>query len=488
MSQDRKNREKGFIITYILVFAVVFAILLSALLGFILSQLRVSKQEAASEQALYIAEAGLNRYRWYLVHKSQELLGGEELGCPPSGCIGCEECEYEFSLPGLGVVGGYTLEVEEVRPCGITTAVTVTAEAWSNNFPNSKRKVELKYIKPSVADYSYILNHNVWAGSDRTIAGPYHSNGGIRMDGENNSLVSSEQVEWLCTDSYGCSPCPDECDYVGGEGCICPGVFTTANGNEELFELDAGHFDFEGITVNLNQIKGLTKDDGKGLYLPPSGELGYHVILNGRQLIAREILELSAVRAYSEEDGNFWEYSIISQESAAEYYELEDCGLVFMEDNVWIEGELAGKITFVSADLIDEEKEADVWLKDDIEYLNGLGEDALVLAGQRNVLITPDSPDYMDLYGVFIAQTGRFGRNYYSPWQYPQYAKKERLVIYGSIISNGRVGTKWTSGGSWVSGYGERQNFYDSELSADPPPFLPCLSDEFGFIKWHEVN
>jgi len=167
-----KHEQKGFIITYILVFAVIFGILLTALLGFILSQMRISKYEAASEQSLYIAEAGLNRYRWYLIHQSQQLLLGNELGCPLSDCSECEECEYEFDLPGVGVIGGYTLDVEEARPCGITTAVTVTAEAWTNDFPDSKRKVKLRYVKPSVADYSYILNYNVWAGPDRVIAGP----------------------------------------------------------------------------------------------------------------------------------------------------------------------------------------------------------------------------------------------------------------------------------------------------------------------------
>jgi len=483
-----KHKQKGFIITYILVFAVIFAILLTALLGFILSQMRASKHEVASEQALYIAEAGLNRYRWYLIHQSQQLLSGDELGCPPSDCLECGECEYEFNLPGVGVIGGYSLIVEEVRPCGITTAVTVIAEAWTNDFPNSKRKVKLRYIKPSVADYSYILNHNVWAGSDRVIAGPYHSNGGIRMDGENNSLVSSEQSEWICTTSYGCSPCPSECNYILDRGCVCPGVFTTANGQDDLFVTDANHFDFEGITVNLNQIKGFTKEEDKGLYLPPSEELGYHVILNNRQLIVKKILELSRVRAYNEEMGDFWEYSIISEESVPEYYTLGDCGLVFIEDDIWIEGELSGKLTLISADLIDEEKETNVWLKGNIEYFNGIGADGLVLVGQHNVLITPDSPDYMDLYGVFIAQNGHFGRNHYSLWQYSRYAKKEELTVYGSIVSNGRVGTQWTSGGSWVSGYRVRYNIYDSKLSIDPPPFLPCLTEEFGFREWHEIQ
>jgi len=64
---DNTISKKGFIITYILVFGFVFLILLAGLLGFILSQLKQAEYELAMEQALYVAEAGLNRYRWYLV-------------------------------------------------------------------------------------------------------------------------------------------------------------------------------------------------------------------------------------------------------------------------------------------------------------------------------------------------------------------------------------------------------------------------------------
>jgi len=217
----RTNRQKGFIITYILIFVSVFLILLTALLSFILFQLKQAKYELAMEQSLYVAEAGLDRYKWYLVHESQEFFNQEEIGCPPSDCQDCSPCEYEFKLPGLGVIGKYQLEIEENRPCGITTGVSVMVTGWTSQFPNLQRTIKVRYTRPTVAEYAYILNHNVWAGADRVILGPYHSNGGIRMDGRNNSLVTSEQTEWTCTSSYGCASCPDECEHVGGQGCVC---------------------------------------------------------------------------------------------------------------------------------------------------------------------------------------------------------------------------------------------------------------------------
>ncbi len=489
-----RYNKSGFITLYILVFGVVFLILLAALLGFILSQMRQARHELAQEQALHIAEAGLHRYWWYLVHKGEEILEGEEVGCPPSPCQDCPECEYEFTLPGLGTMGEYSLEVEEIRTCGVTGAIGVTATGWTKDFPALQRRIGIRYIQPSVAEYSFILNDNVWAGPDRNIMGPYHSNGGIRMDGQNNSLVTSEQEEWVCTDSFGCSPCPDVCQIKAGQGCVCPGVFTTAHGNQELFRSGAPHFDFEGITVDLARIKNLT-EQGEGLYFPPSEKgkspvqrSGYHVILKGRDIEVREIVLLSEIRAYSEEDNYHWEESIIKNSAASESYSLGECGLLFFEDDVWIEGQVEGKLTIASANLITPGKNTNVWLKDDITYTTGSKEDGLVLIGQGSVLIAPDAPDYLDLHGIYIAQTGRFGRNHYDASWYPQYAKKEELKIQGTIVSNKRVGTKWTSGGVWVSGYSQRENIYDPQLSYYPPPFLPTISENFRYKGWEEIR
>lgn len=489
----KKIKNKGFIITYILVFGWIFLLLLASLLNFILFQFRQAKHELAYEQALHIAEAGINRYRWYLTHRSQELFEGGKINCPPSDCVDCTVCEYELRLAGLGVVGRYRLEVEEERPCGITTAVRVTAIGWTTQFPNIQRRIRVQYIRPTVAEYSYILNSNVWAGADRVITGLYHSNGGIRMDGQNNSLVTSAQAEWICTSSYGCSPCPLVCQYQIGVGCVCPGVFTTANAEERFFRTGVFRFDFEGITVDLGRIKRLTQPlpegEGRGLYLPPSGKKGYHVIINGRELSVRKIRELSRVWAYNRQVGSyFWEYSIISEVGSAVNHSLGDCGLIFIEDDVWLEGEVEGNITLAVADLITPGIERNVWLKNDIIYREGGDADGFALISQHNILITPDSPNYLELYGVYIAQLGFFGRSHYHPFWYPAYAKKEELSIFGSIISNGRVGTKWSSGGTFLSGYRKRESIYDPDLSFNPPPFLPSTSEEFSYKGWEEIQ
>jgi hypothetical protein len=104
------------------------------------------------------------------------------------------------------------------------------------------------------------------------------------------------------------------------------------------------------------------------------------------------------------------------------------------------------------------------------------------VVGERNVLISPNSPNQMELRGIFIAQKGRFSRNHY-PGNI-----KDKLEIYGSIISNGRVGTQWVSGSQVISGYLKRESYFDSNLVYNPPPFVPYITPDFKIVKWEETK
>lgn len=484
-------KEKGIITTYALVFGAIFLILLTGLLGFVLLQLKQSAKEIAEREALHVAESGLNYYRWHLRHFPNDLQDGESWCCTSTPCEVCGPYVHSYSDSLDKVQGKFSLKIDGNIQCGKVTSVAITSTGWSNDFPELKRKVRVKYIHPSVADYAYLLDHNVWAGSDREIKGPYHSNKGIRMDGENNAVVSSAKEEWACTDSYGCDSCPTDsgCEYQEGS-CMCPGVFTTANGNEELFEYPVTRFPFEGITMDLAQIKDLTKSQGKGIYLPPSGEEGYYVILNKDTMDVYEITDLNPVRAYNEEEGEHWEYSEISSKNKIDTYSIpENCGLVFVEDDLWIEGEIQGKVTITAADLAHSNEEANVWLTGNILYTTRDGSDGLVLLGEHNNLIGLDVPESMELHGIYIAQTGHFGRNHYSCWYYPEDCLKDSLEIFGSVVSKGRVGTQWVnSWGGIASGFEKRENIYDPQQSYNPPAFLPYTSEVFQFKDWEELQ
>jgi hypothetical protein len=54
------------------------------------------------------------------------------------------------------------------------------------------------------------------------------------------------------------------------------------------------------------------------------------------------------------------------------------------------------------------------------------------------------------------------------------------MNIYGTVVSKGRVGTKWGT----ISGYATRIDNYDSSLFNDPPPLTPYTEDTYKFVQW----
>jgi len=156
------------------------------------------------------------------------------------------------------------------------------------------------------------------------------------------------------------------------------------------------------------------------------------------------------------------------------------CSLIFVEDNLWTEGEIKGKITIASANLIDPNLDTDVILPGNIDYTLNDGSDGLTLIAERNVSIGPQSPNEMELRGVFLAQKGRFARNHY-PGNF-----REKLEIVGTVGSKGRVGTQWTSGSQIVSGYLSRETTIDNNLLYLAPPFTPAVGSEYEIINWQE--
>ena len=465
--------QRGIIITYVLVFGAIFLILLGGLLGFILLQLRISAQKVAWNESLHIAEAGVNYYRWCLNNEVSQ------------NCL----TEKDYFDPAGNPIGKFSLQITPTISCGEMVQREIISTGWTDKFPQLKRKVSVLYARESVAKYSYILNNNVWIGEDHEIRGPYHSNGGIRMDGENQSLVTSAKENWVCTSSFGCSPCPtaNGC-WVEGANCVCPGVFTTTqNSNPDLFSFPIPSFDFTGITIDLAQMK--SSAQSAGIYLPPSVDInpqgkGYHLkFKNNGTFETWVITGLSPTYAYSLEEGWHYDYFTITSEYLYNTHTIPSaCSAIFIEDNIWPEGIVKGKVTVASANLINPNLDTDVILAANIDYSVKDGSDGFALIGERNVLIGPQSPNQMELRGIFVAQKGRFSRNHYPD------NIREKLEIYGSIISSGRVGTKWISGSQIVSGYLKRESYFDSNLVYSSPPFVPYISPDFVIVNWEEIE
>jgi hypothetical protein len=373
--------------------------------------------------------------------------------------------------------------------------------------PSLRRTITARYAQPTVAEYAFIINANVWAGADRTIRGPYHSNQGIRMDGTNLSTVTSGLTDWTCTGSFGCSP-----------NQTFPGVTTTANGNPLLFEFPSAPINFVDLTIDLVNMKDRALNNN-GWFFPDSGggNEGYRVVFNGDGTFTiYTVTDTTNYWGYSSAAGWEFEDNVIANESAGTTYSINnDCPLIYVEDRVWLEGTLDQKVTIAAADTTDVSDNPNIILEGDIEYNNPLTDGLLAIA-ENNVLLGVTVPDDMEVNGIFVAQDGRYGRNMYCdpaldgggcwrcvderwwgcadwddfsmPGSLVNFATRNTLTMNGTVVSNGRVGTKWSQGGTYVSGFDTRFNSYDRNLVDNPPPLVPNTSDVYEFTEWREVD
>lgn len=456
----------------VMVFMGVFAMVVSMLAGYLLTQAKVGRAKLAREQALSIAEAGLEYYRWFLAHNPNDLTNG--IGQPGPYA-------YAVNDPEGGAMGAASITVAGNSVCGVVQSVDITSEGTANADSRFTRTLTARYMRPSVAEYSHIINSNVWAGADRNIVGPYHSNGGIRMDGTNNSTVTSAVSTWTCTSSFGCSPSQSK-----------PGVWGAGSGSA-LWEFPVPNFNFAGITSNFGTLKGYAQT--QGLYfdtVSTSGQRGYHMILQSNGTV--NVYRVNSTNWHSTihiDNLSQWvrDYDQITNETLLGNYPIPSgCSVIFAEDNIWLEGTVAGKVLIVAADP-EASYNPTIILQGNISYTSASGSVGLTAIAEQSVLYGYNIPNAMSVRGIFVAQSGYYGRNLYPCW-YAPYDKRTSLSLHGSVVSNGRVGTKWSysaSGcsGQW-SGFNTRTDTYDRLLAFSPPPFTPFASADHTFITWKE--
>jgi hypothetical protein len=469
---NKTSTRGGYLMVMVLVFAGIFLTIVTSFVIFIVTQSRLIEQKINFEQSGQIAEAGLNYFRWYLAHYPNSTT---------TSYTGI------YKDPEGGDIGEYTISVASTTFCGVIASRQVTSVGHTYADPGVIRTMSARYARPNVASYAYILNSSVWAGPDRIINGPYHSNGGVRMDGTNNSSVTSGVSTWSCTSTFGC-----------GVTVTRNGVFTTtANANTALFDFPAAPVDFAGITLDLTDIHNRAQTGG-GIVLPPSGGYGYRVIFNSNNTITVRPVT-GTTQYWGSTNGSTWaqERHVVSAVGAAQTYTIpSSCPVISVQDKIWLEGTIPTKVT-ISA--FSSSSDPSIVLQNNITYTSATTSGLLAIA-EQDVLIGVDVPNDMTLNGIFIAQNGRYGRNHYCascsdggnsrglPNSLDSYVIRNSETLNGTVVSNGRVGTQWTAGGVTVSGFQDRYTSFDRNLVENPPPFIPETSDVYEFNDWRDSN
>jgi len=470
-----------------LVFGSIAVVMIGALVSWAGVNIKASRLAVYREQALQIAEAGIDYYRWHLAHASTDYQDG-------TGAPGPYVHDF-FDKDGIKI-GTFTLEI--TPPTVGSTLVRIKSTGHVLADPSTSRSIITGLAIPSLAKYAIASNSDIRFGEGTEVFGPIHSNGGIRFDGLAHNLVTSSRASY------------DDPDHSGG---VEFGVHTHVNAppgsgtNTSFRPLEAPPssipsrtdvfvagrtfpvpaIDFLGFTSDLAQIKADAQASGR--YFASSGALGYRVLFKTDDTFdLYRVNNLTTPAGGCSESTTGWgTWSIRTTGGSQTFlanYSIPANGLIFIEDHVWVEGQInSARVTVAAGRFPDNAStRPNILINNNLLYTNYDGQDVIALIAQGNITAGLSSLDTLRVDAALVAQNGRAGRFHYSSSCGTGY-NRTAITLYGMIASNSRYGFAYTDG----TGYDTRNIIYDANLLYGPPPSFPLTSDQYQIVSWQEL-
>jgi hypothetical protein len=474
------------------------------------SSVKIAKSTLYKEQALQIAEAGIDYYRWHLAHSPSDFQDGTGTSGPYT---------HIFNDKDGNAIGSFILTI--TPPITGSTIVTIKSEGRVDAYPNVKRIVQTKLAIPSFAKFAIVADDFMRFGAGTEVFGPIHSNKGIRFDGIAHNLITSAVSSYddpdHCESGHWTGPWWNQtwvCDINTNEFGVHTHVLSNGTVSNTFRALEAPPTtpvqartdvfitgrqfpvppsDFTGITNDLSIIK--TKAQSGGKYLAPSGQIGYHIVLkvdDTYDLYKVTNLYSASSNCSSTSSGGdstwgTWSIQTPNGETFIGNYPNPDNGLIFVEDNVLVDGQInTARITIAAGVFPDNvNTRKSIVINKDLLYTNYNGTDVIGLIAQQDITVGMVSEDDLRIDAALMAVNGRAGRHYYSSYCSP-YHLRSLLTLYGMIGSSKRYGFAWT--GSISTGYDTRTIIYDANLLYGPPVSFPLTSDKYTTISWDEIE
>lgn len=486
MFKKIQNNKNGTILIAALTISTVLLTLASGLVTLSIYEKKLYLRQTAAVQSLHIAEAGINYYRWHLAHEPDDFFDGT--GSDPDAIL--PNGPYEHTYTATGLSGKFSLEI--TPPVTGSTILTIKSTGWSDDFPTLKKTISIQYGIPSLAQYAFLTNSETWFGDTETVSGPMHSNGGIRMDGSNDSIISSAKTTYTCPSSQSCNTigtCLSPCTWSALTSlCTCPGIWGIGAGNA-LWDYPSITIDFAGITADMAEMKLNAIADG--FYLDHiGGSRGIHIVLkNDATFDVYNITRLQGTVSQKNDDWTDWRnpqgYENLAEEirdqTLINNYPIPDNGLIFIEDDVWVDGVVNGRITLVAANLTTS-TQRNIFINNNINYLARDGSHVLGLMAQKDIRVPRYAPTNLTIDAFLLAQNGRVFRNLYN-----SKVVKNSIEIYGGIITNKTWTWSWVNGsGTVTDGYTNTNSIFDADAKFNPPPDFPTTG-EYAVISWEEI-
>ncbi len=485
------KNEKGSMLVLTIVATGLFLTMVLGAVSLALLQQKLNIRKVARAQALHIAEAGVNYYRWLLYHYHDEFCNFE--ACQPAPDYGPYGPYSYADSAGGAIVGYYNLYITPPALNG-STVVRVVSEGWTAEYPNVKRRIEVRCGIPSWTTFANLVNqvysdegfYSYGAGAE--IYGPIHANNTcVEMDGIAHHLVTSSLdhcgTEWgVFTTSDPSYPAPitppEKPNFLGGRdyGPHIPIIsFDVGVGGEYLNRIFDKATSSDGLLIDPRATADAHSVVAYRGCVSASCDEGFHLTFKaGNKFDVRMVSARAGTGNYS-----------INTQSAPTEFDIPANGVIFVMHHVWADGQLdyaSGSRASVFAfkdpinqtlsgdcDPFSAPNMADIIIGADLRYQHYDGRDAIGLIAQRHVTFADTCPNDARVDAALLA---RWGRRYAQ-----DFPNKYRIWLYGQTASNCQP--------SMSQGFNNRVYEYDNNLTFAPPPHYPS-SGQYTFISWQE--
>ncbi len=482
---NKRFRKPGSAIAYALIILAMVSILFTSIIVYISSHLKYSFNRGYREQSFQVAEAGIHYYRWYLAHATSGMNGGQlDAFWTNSSTLGVSgPFEMEYNDPESGkAVGRFRIEL--TAPGQGTTIAKIKSTGWTHEFPNSTRSVQARFRRPSWSEYIFLSNSFMNFGDQATVHGKVHSNTGIRFDGIAHNTVSSLVPSFndpthggssldfgVHTHKNPADPSAPSYPWSGGTVPNRPDVFLGGR------EFPVPEVSFTGVTADLSAMKSAAQS-GQGVYFDSTG--------NGRRIILKNdgTFDVCTVDTYHNVNLSITRYLRASGSGTCSScsglclrnYPIPNNGVIFVEDNVWVEGSVNNKrISVVAANLSGAGSPADIYIGfTNLRVANYDCNNKIGLVAQRDITVVKDCPDVFVTDAALLAQTGKVGIS-------QNMSSKNSFTFNGAIASY--LQPYFQHG---VSGFAVRFYNFDNNLLYCPPPYFPT-GNEYAVDLWEEL-
>lgn len=488
MPLNHTKNARGFLLLNTIIFGAIATIMITALIGWFTTTVKASRTVVDREQAFQIAEAGIDYYRWHLAHNPTDFQDGNGIGGVTATTTQGPYIHPYFDKDN-NRIGQFTITI--TPPVTGSTKVGILSEGSVDDNPNADRKIFVQLTIPSLAKFAVVANDAMRFGAGTEIYGPVLSNNGIRFDGIAHNIISSARAFYQDPDhtggpEFGVHTHVNEPPLTGTDDTyrFLESPSSTLSARTDVFQ--AGRqfpvpaTDFAGITADLAQMK--ADAQASGVYIASSTGSGYDIVLR-----TDNSFDLYRITAIATASGCVSTLSwSIAAEQFVRNYAIPANGLVFVEDNVWVRGQINGSHITIAAgsfpDIVANRK--NITVNTNVRYTNYDGSDTIALIAQNDINVGFYSDNDLRIDGALIAQNGRVGRPYFGTTCTMANRTRNSLTLFGMIGSYGRYGFAYTDG----TGYTTRTISYDANLIYTPPPSFPLTGESYNIISWQEVK